>query len=143
MNIKNNYYTYIYFIMIYNIYVLSTSEKIKRNIYKIGKHKGSQNKLLARYKTALINPVIYFYQHVNNYTIIENKIKSRLNQYRIRDENNRITEWVTLELSQIIKCIIDIICEIPSSLENKLLNEPLNFHIYIIFFFICYKILSI
>jgi hypothetical protein len=88
----------------YNIFVLSTTEKAKNDTYMIGKHKGSQQKLLEKYVTILIDPVIYFHQRVSNYAAIENKIKSKLDANRI--DNG---EWINLKLSHIKEHIWDVI----------------------------------
>ena len=96
------------------IYVISTLDEFKKNTFKIGKHRGSQQKLLSRYKTYLVNPIIFYYHPVINYSIIENKIKKKLKNYRIKDNNGKVTEWFTLELSHIILFINEIVSSLPT-----------------------------
>lgn len=91
------------------IYVISTKEKSNNNEYKIGKHTGTQSKLLSRYKTPLINPVIYFYLHCENSLNVENEIKKLLKDKRIKNEDGAYTEWVKLNLQQIVNNIYEIL----------------------------------
>ena len=92
-----------------SIYIISTLKKSKINKYKIGRHTGTQRKLLSRYRTYLIDPIIYYFRPVNNFVWFENKIKSELNEYLIRDEDNIKTEWIILKLSKLINAIDNII----------------------------------
>jgi hypothetical protein len=92
-----------------SIYVISTLEKAKKNKYKIGRHDGSPKKLLSRYSTALIDPIIYFFIPVTNYIQIESEIKKSLKKYRIKNSDEKITEWVLLDLFSIINCINNIV----------------------------------
>jgi len=93
------------------IYVISTLEKAKLNEYKIGRHKGSPKKLLSRYSTPLINPIIYFFIPIIDSKNIESKIKKNLDEHRIVNDNNNKTEWVNLELFNIINHINTIISQ--------------------------------
>lgn len=92
-----------------SIYIISTLEKSQKHEFKMGKHKGSQKKLLSRYRTYLVDPIIFYFRPVINYNFIENKIKSKLKKFRISDEDNNLTEWIKLELFQLISYIDAII----------------------------------
>ena len=106
--------------MLYNIYILSIRDRAKKNIYKIGKHKGNKAKLLKRYQNALINPKIYFFVGVNDYTLIETLIKQKLYDHRIDYPNGKKSEWVKLELEKIITCINRILK------KHDVVEEPDN-----------------
>lgn len=108
-----------------SIYVISTEADSKINKYKIGNHTGSQKKLLSRYQTYLINPIIFYYRPVHNWTIIDSEIKSKLHDYRIQTNDGTVTEWFQLQLSDIIFHIEEIIgihdiheCDIDSDFDS-------------------------
>ena len=103
-----------------NVYVISTLEDTKENIYKIGVHTGSQKLLLSRYRTYLINPEIYYYRLTTNSEKIDSKIKKELKEYRLKDEDGRYTEWFQLQLNKIRKCIDGIIEENDNKYETKI-----------------------
>jgi hypothetical protein len=88
-----------------SLYLVSTLEKSKKDEYKFGRYGNTEKKLLSRYRTYLINPICYYFKFVNNYIVLENKILSLLDDYRLPDENGKKTEWVKLELSKIIPVI--------------------------------------
>lgn len=75
-----------------SIYIISTFEQLNNNIFKIGKHNGTRSKLLSRYTTYLINPIIFYFRPVNDYGVVENKIKSELKKFRIKNNNGNYTE---------------------------------------------------
>jgi prophage antirepressor-like protein len=116
------------------IYLISTNNRAKKNIYKIGKHFGKKRKLKSRYQTPLIWPNIYFYCKVNNYTLIEKKILEDLDEYRIINSNQNKTEWVNLDKETIIEVIkknIDLYdqekdIEIIDNHEEKNLQNIIN-----------------
>jgi len=98
------------------IYILGTKETAAINRYKIGRHKGSSKQLLARYKTPLINPKIYYFQSTTNCIMVEKKIKNELGNYRILDEKGKRTEWVNMNLFELKKYVSEIIHE--NNLKN-------------------------
>lgn len=109
-------------VILKSIYVISTEDLSKRNEFKFGKHMGSKRKLLSRYETYHFNPIIYYFRSVDDYTLIENKIKSELEKYRIQKKNGKRTEWVKLDLPEIISHIDRIINDYEESIKNKLLS---------------------
>lgn len=112
-----------------SIYILSTREEAEKDKYKVGKHTGTQSKLLSRYGTPLINPIIYYFREVNNAKVIEDIFKKRFKEHRIVNENDSTTEWVNLELNLIINAIDEIIKENPAEIKfdiqstNKKINK--------------------
>ncbi len=90
------------------VYVLSTRERAKLNLYKIGKHTGNQPKLLSRYKTALIDPYIFHFHITANYSETEQELLSVLDEFRVKDENDKQTEWVNLKLPKILKALFKL-----------------------------------
>lgn len=87
------------------IYLISTEQNAKKNIFKVGRHKGTEKQLLKRYTTYLINPVIYFFQEVNDYCLIETKILEELGHCVLINVNGNKSEWIELEKNKIIRCI--------------------------------------
>ena len=91
------------------IYIITTTEMAKRNYYKCGKCSGTQSKLLNRYKTALIDPYICHFCPVENYSEVEKKLLEDLSAYRVKNEDDRDTEWIDLELDTIIQALRNVI----------------------------------
>lgn len=87
------------------IYLISTTSKAKRNIYKLGKHKGTKKTLTKRYATSLRYSEIFYFKKVNNYSLIETEILKEMDTYRLNNCNGNKTEWICFP-----KCdLIDII----------------------------------
>ena len=93
----------------HGVYIISTSEKAKNNIFKIGKHTGSQGRLLSRYKTSLIDPYICYFHESDDYSEIEKLLLGKMEDFRIKNEDGRKTEWIKLELSKIIQALIECV----------------------------------
>jgi hypothetical protein len=96
-----------------SIYVISTIKKAAKNIYKVGRHTGTNRSLDSRYTTSLQNPVTFYFKPVDNGTvcIIEKIIKEKLLPYRITNLNGSTLEWVNLELEKIVTVIANVIKE--------------------------------
>lgn len=90
------------------IYIISTVQGATTHRYKVGKHTGKQSKLISRYKTPLINPIIYMFLPCEQADNVENEIKNKLKSNRVLDDNNRLSEWVDLPLCELINIIIEI-----------------------------------
>lgn len=82
------------------IYVISNQVYADKNMYKIGKHTGSRKGLLRRYKTYLIDPIIYLLFPTGSSTQDETNILSRLSNYRMGT-----SEFVQLDLDRVTECI--------------------------------------
>ena len=91
------------------VYIISIPCRAKKNIFKFGKHDGTKKTLFNRHKTALINPVIYFFEAVDDYTMIETMVKQDLCDHRIQYPDGGLSEWINLPLSEIIECVYDMI----------------------------------
>ena len=89
----------------FSIYVISTHYKANINEFKVGKFSGSMKKLISRYNTSLITPIIFYYRKVNNYTLIEKQILSDLDDFRIINTNGNKSEWIRLDKNTIINII--------------------------------------
>lgn len=92
-----------------SIYIVSNAENHIQGRYKVGKHGGTQKQLITRYKTPLINPVIYFYYPCSDNSIMETAILEKLDRYRIRDENGKATEWINCALSIVVGIMLPIL----------------------------------
>jgi hypothetical protein len=91
-----------------SVYIVSTEEKAKEGIYKIGKHTGTTRNLESRYTTSLIDPIIYFFYPTIYASTIETQIKKQLDSKRIVNKNGNKSEWIHGELKQIIDIIFDV-----------------------------------
>jgi hypothetical protein len=105
-----------------SIYLISIPERMEKNEYKLGKSKlpvwqpelglsptgkfmGSLNKLISRYITPLIIPLVFCFIKVNNYAIIETKILEELDEFRIININGNKSEWIRLDRNKIMTVI--------------------------------------
>ncbi len=105
------------------VYVISNAMQKSRNQYKIGKHTGSMTKLVQRYKTPLINPVVYACFWCNDPDTLERRVLKCLDDKRVKDDNGKKTEWVESSLSKITRCIQD---EIEKVDEGDVYTEELS-----------------
>lgn len=85
-----------------SIYVVSIAEWAAVNKYKVGIHTGSQKKLLSRYGTALTDPIIYFFYLCEFNVELEKKMKTELLLNRVKTEDGMVSEWVIMDLFEII-----------------------------------------
>ena len=104
---------------IQSIYIISTLEKSKINQFKIGRHSGSKESLLSRYRTYLIDPICFYFRSVSNSISIEDILKQFFTEYRIKNNNGNYTEWLNLDLPQIIFNIDKIIDKNYDKNENE------------------------
>lgn len=79
------------------IYIISNKVYSDQNMFKIGKHTGSKKGLIRRYKTYLIDPVIYLFFATGTSTQDENILLQRLSNYRVGS-----SEFIQLELETLI-----------------------------------------
>jgi hypothetical protein len=105
------------------MYIISTIKKAKKNKHKLGKHGGTKENLLSRYRTYLIKPVIYYFEPVDDCDTVEKQVLARLNKYRMLSDNGRMLEWVKVDLEHII-FVINKVIE-----ENNVARLP-NFKIF-------------
>lgn len=82
------------------IYVISNQVYADQNMFKIGKHTGSKKGLIRRYKTYLIDPILYILFPTGTQSHDESVLLSRLSKYRIGT-----SEFVHLSLDQITSTI--------------------------------------
>jgi hypothetical protein len=92
----------------HGVYVITTMEHMKKNMFKFGKHTGTQRKLLSRYKTYLINPIIILYLPQDDMHEFENRVLTKLSAVRIHDDDGGNTEWVHMPLLELMHTILDI-----------------------------------
>jgi len=95
------------------IYVISTIDQANENIYKIIKYTGPQIRLLKKYGTYLINPIIYYCYPCSNSLTIEKMFKDEFYKYQINYDNGNQPEWVCLELFEIIKYLNNNLGQLP------------------------------
>lgn len=87
------------------IYVVSTQDKADNDIYKIGIHLGTVKKLICRYATYVLHPVVYYFCYIDSNFDIESALKDEFIDERLINCNNKKSEWINLPLCKIVKCI--------------------------------------
>lgn len=98
------------------VYIITNSDHMKENQFKIGKHTGEESVLLSRYRTYLLDPILIVYQPTGKYTnIIEKNLKNRTKQWAMRNNNGRKTEWRKIPLEILVEKLLDVIMEIEDS----------------------------
>ena len=65
------------------IYIVSNDIYSERNMYKIGKHKGTKKMLIKRYKTYLIDPIVYFFFPTGTVSQDEVNLLDRFSKFRM------------------------------------------------------------
>lgn len=90
------------------VYVLSTRERAMFDIYKIGRHSGTSEKLLSRYRTTLFHPIIYHSVITGESERLERLTLKYLDNYRIINDTGRKSEWVQMKLP-VIKNLIEVL----------------------------------
>lgn len=93
------------FIIMNAVYVVSTSSHADSDTYKLGIHCGTVGKLMRRYGTYLIHPIVYYFCYIDSNFDIERALKDEFIDERIIDYNNKKSEWIKLPLAKIIKCL--------------------------------------
>lgn len=117
------------------IYVISTKKQSMHNEYKIGRHIGTVSKLITRYSTYLIKPIVYFFRYVNDATTLEEIIKTFFYDFRICNINNKKSEWIKLQID-ILLPNISLLCD---DFDDSMINTIIDIHKSIYKIFICYK----
>lgn len=85
-----------------SMYIISTQSKANKNKYKVGIHSKSINELLSRYRTSLLNPILYYYFDLDKSAAVERSLKVNLLQFRLFNNNDRLSEWFNMELDNLI-----------------------------------------
>lgn len=65
------------------IYIVSNHIYAEKNMYKIGKHKGTKKMLIKRYKTYLIDPIVYFFFPTGTVSSDETTLLIRFSKFRM------------------------------------------------------------
>jgi hypothetical protein len=110
-----------------SIYVITDPIKERENQYKIGRTSKSRNGILTVYTRYLGNPIVKFYKLVpilSNYKNVESNILTLLKDYRIKNNNGNMSEWVKLPLSDILQIINEVFDELgDDTLESYSSND--------------------
>jgi hypothetical protein len=109
------------------LYIISGCDK---SSYKIGTHTGNSQRLLSRYKTSLINPVIHFMYPTTQSYNIEKMCQIYMKDICMIDDNGRKTEWYSGQLDMIIKRVMDIIDLVLNSDQDDDDDERIQINIY-------------
>jgi hypothetical protein len=111
-----------------SIYVITDPIKEKENQYKIGRTSKSRNGILTVYTRYLGNPIVKFYKLVpilSNYKNVEKNILTLLKDYRIKNNNGNMSEWIKLPLTVILQVIKEVFDELgdDDTLESYSSND--------------------
>jgi hypothetical protein len=110
---------------IHAIYVLSDSENPNR--YKVGHHKGTLDKLRKRYITAIPTLIVHYFIEISNPGIIETQFKEKHIDKRIGNSNQRLSEWVNMQLGEIMNSLIEIMDSlIKINSELRIIKEQME-----------------
>lgn len=110
------------------IYIISTPAMILENKYKPGNHKGSQKKLISRYQTYLVDPIICYFRPVSKPKEIESIIKKGIKRFRLKNISDRLTEWAIIGLTELMNYINKVIDDYENGIVNqsKIMNVKKN-----------------
>jgi len=94
------------------IYIVSNNIYSEKNMFKIGKHKGTKKMLIKRYKTYLIDPIVYFFFPTGNVSQDESNLLQRFSNYRVSN-----SEFLNIKLE-------DLIFKVKFYFKNKYQRNP-------------------
>ena len=113
-----------------SIYIITNVSKEKKNIYKIGKSRKSQNGIINNYTQYMLNPEIKFFIKIPQFKDIINIILYELREYNIKTKFNKLSNWVKLDLYEILQVIHFIIDETSCQFDTFLSDFEENDSIY-------------
>lgn len=105
------------------VYVISTQDRIPKNLFKVGRTTQTQDELRRRYLTALITPTILCYLPVEDEIEAEKTLHQNLSQYRVEN-----SEWFHCELGIILQqiCHLQTSKNLDGITDDKKLMQWLN-----------------
>nr|QQV29754.1 hypothetical protein K-LCC10_0499 [Kaumoebavirus] len=110
-----------------HLYVISAPDRAAQNLFKFGFHTGDKDKLLKRYRTALINPVIYLFEEgtLEN----EKEILYSLDEVRQMNDNENKSEWIKLDLYTLVTFIRGFLnqMETKSLYDSRDIKNEINY----------------
>ena len=105
------------------VYVISTQDRIPKNLFKVGRTTQTQDELRRRYLTALITPTILCYLPVEDEIEAEKNLHQNLSQYRVEN-----SEWFHCELGIILQqiCHLQTSKNLEGMTDDRKLMQWLN-----------------
>lgn len=97
-----------------SIYVISCP-MFQNQIYKVGSHDSTLKRLISRYITSFPYLNVHYFIHIKDAHDVESIFKEKYRSYRIANMNNRLSEWVTMPLEDIINGLLEIIQQLTNS----------------------------
>lgn len=88
-------------------YILSIPSLFKQDIYKIGMHTGSREKLCNRYITSLPDLVIFYFHQCDQARWVEQEILQEYEDKRIINSRGHLSEWIQCNIYE-LQCLIDM-----------------------------------
>src|SRR5579872_2602217 len=111
----------------HSIYVVSTHVRAGKNVYKIGSWDHPIGKLITRYNTTLLNPIVYVFVKVCNHILIEQKLLEHFDDVRILNSSGNKSEWINADLNQITKIMNQFIAMYDTQKEIEYVShETIN-----------------
>lgn len=113
-----------------SIYVLTTPSREIANEFKIGRTIQDEHTLLSSYTRGAGNPFIIFFKKVPieyDYKRIEKNILNKVFTYRIKNCNNKLSEWVKIEIDLLLYIINEEFSEMSETKLNiNYIDELVN-----------------
>lgn len=106
------------------LYVLSSPDNEDNSKYKVGKHVGDINKLIARYKTFLVVVRVFRFVRINkNLQKHETAVHKLLKEFRISS-----SEWYQIDRQKLLDIFDNYIDKIRYGYSNEFINSVLKLH---------------
>lgn len=101
-----------------HIYVLSDPDSELAQKYKIGITKRNKQYLLRDYRRSRPEVRLHYFRVVENSKHIEDLILSKYESVRVKHESGKLSEWINVDLEDLLKSINSIIVKEESSITS-------------------------
>ena len=113
---KKNSFNQCFFVTLFNsmaksacsllhFYVLSDPNLLQKDTFKLGVHKGSQEKLRKRYITAIPNVIILLFIPCTEARVIEKMVLCALGDRRQQNDLKNQSEWIQIPIETLNACV--------------------------------------
>lgn len=88
------------------LYILTDSEKINANLYRISTHTGDLNKLLKRHRPYFPQPIILFFEPINHPQKLLSKIRNKFKANLQENLDGTSSKWFEGNIHEVISFIL-------------------------------------
>lgn len=103
-------------------YIISNPHYLDDDMYKIGKTLSNEKDLKKRYLTYFIDPIVIYHREViGDYSFHETNLKRILEPYRIKNNNDNLSEFIRMKLVNLIREVnkyFDYVSKYPESIPK-------------------------